>query len=40
MVAMLCCVLLCFRPQLVVPALLAWLVLSTLAAQPDDAGAL
>lgn len=29
----------CFLPRLAVPALLAWLVLSTLAAQPDDAGA-
>lgn len=30
--------LLCFLPRLAVPALLAWLVCATLAAQPDDAG--
>jgi hypothetical protein len=28
----------CFLPRLVVPALLAWLVQSTLAAQPENAG--
>ena len=28
----------CFLPRLAIPALLAWLVVSTLAAQPDNAG--
>ena len=31
-------ILFCFLPRLVVPALLAWLVQSTLAAQPENAG--
>ena len=28
----------CFLPRLAIPALLAWLVVSTLAAQPENAG--